>query len=359
MLRRAACVGLLLALGGCKETVVLQDVWADAAASVFDSGGGGHDRSPRADSDPGCAGFATAMVSQSPQIMILLDRSSNMEGYFPGGTTKQAAVQNALLDAIDTYQSHIKFGFESFPGDSGSKNNTCVHPTCCAGKVSVDPGVNQKPLIASSMSCTDQQCPSASYDSPSYDALSKIHEYYPMYDYDDRYVLLVTASEPSCSWEGSTTDLCSTAKAAATELVNDGVPVVVLSIGYQPDTSSNSKSCLFSLSNVGGGGNANGGMPANTSRLYSPTTVSALKQNLSDLFSAMAKKSCTFSTSSSVPDGATPKVWVGSESIAAGGADGWAFNGLARSQIILSGAACTKYLDSPLGTKVMAYWCSN
>ena len=358
MRRRAAWVGLLVALGGCTEQVVLHDVVdadvADGAPPAVDSGEN-RDRY-RWEMDAGCSSFPITLLPQSAQLMILLDRSSAMQGDFPGSSSRQSAVQDALLASIDTYQSRIKFGFEEFPGDPGRKSNNCMHQSCCAGAVSVPPGLNQGPLMSGALQCSEQQvCQFSSSDSPSYDALSKVRDYYRSrsgFDTDDRYVLLVTASDPSCSSESGTMDSCGMATNAATDLGNMGVTVVVFSVGYQPD--SNPKSCLSSLSKVG---SSNATMPGNAPRLYAPTSFATLSKDISDLFDAIAKANCTFSTNNPGPEGVLPKVWVGFTQVQQGGPDGWSFNDPGHTQIALSGSACDLYL-SQVGAKVTVYWCS-
>lgn len=362
MLRRAAWVGLLGTLASCsKDTVLLNDVW-DAAISVQDSGSGGgrEDRPPW----PGPGSCKSENRSprfdpQSPDLMLVLDRSSNMQATFPGAATRQAAVQSALSDAISAYQSRINFGLEVFPGDTNDRNKDC-RSSCCAG-APIAPQTNALDAIGSSLLCSDQQgCQTGSSDSPSQKALEQVQaclaDRARSSSWTDpphsAYVLLITGAEPSCSADLSGADTCGTARTIATNLGKMDIPVIVLSVGYPAD--SNPSSCLVQLSNRG----TVSPMPSNVPRLYISDSSNDLKDDLSTLLSALARKSCTLTAVDWVPDYATLTVSVGDTTIAKDASNGWSF-GWDRSQIRLSGSACDQYLKSPQGTLVhVTYTCS-
>jgi hypothetical protein len=291
--------------------------------------------------------------------MILLDRSSNMQGAFAGtSTSKTLAVQNALANTIETYQGRVKFGFGQFP-DPDTKSTNCAHSSaCCVAKQPpVLPQYNALDAILAALQCNDPQaCLSASSDSPSNAALAAVKYY--QFSSPDQYVLLIASGEPSCGPDGSSDDACRAAVNGATSLGNMGISVVVLSVGDEPDPRY---SCLVSVSKVGN----KKGMPGNTLRFYAPTSVSSLKDNLSSLFAATARSSCTLNTSDDVPDDATLQVKLGYSTTVpqadCSASYGWCFapNIAFHNQIMLLGSACDQYLAMPPATDILAaYTCS-
>jgi hypothetical protein len=345
MLRRIACVGLLVTLAGCRDTIVLYDGVVDAAASgVADAGWQRDDWMfwP----DPNCK-IVRKSPSFSPQwqeIMIVLDRSTNMQATFSGSTSKLAAVQGALYDTIGAFQSRVAFGLELYPGDANGKSGGCYHNSCCAG----DPSVYPQPGARNNISgyfCSDQGCDSTSADTPAHKALERVlNEWYKNRSgwggQSSAYVLLLASSEPFCSADPASSDSCP-AKSQATSLANLDVPVVVLPVGFDP--RSNPSSCLVQISNQGVVP-----MPEGTQRLLpSPSSYNSLKETLNAFFKAVARRSCTLTVYDVIPESATTTVTIGtSPALVKDDPDGWSFDGPDRSQIKLSRAACDQFIAS-------------
>ncbi len=356
MLRRIACVGLLVTLGGCRDTVLLHD-GMDAAVEpiivVPDAGSPPDEKVPW--QDPGCSEiWKTPRFSpQLHEIIIALDRSSSMQASFPGSSSRQSAVQTALNESIGTYQSRVRFGIALFPGDANGGSGGCYHNSCCAGQPSW-PSINAQNYISGYLLCSEQQgCLTDSSDSPSHKALDQIRDFIE-YRFDRGWidpgmqsVLLITASEPSCGGENGNGDPCP-AKTAAAQLANLDIPIVIVTVGYDPRTKQDS--CLVQLSKIGAPG---------PDRLNTPSSASALKDTLASLFKAAAKKSCTFTTYEVIPDFATPTVTLNSSTIIPkDGPEGWSFDGPDRSRIKLSDKACDQFADSPTATITVSYTCS-
>lgn len=354
MLRHIACVGLLVTLGGCRDTVLLHD-GMDAAVEptiVPDAGSQPDEMVPW--KAPGCSeAWKTPWFSpQLQEIIIALDRSSSMQASFPGSSSRQSAVQSALNDAIGTYQSRVKFGIALFPGDASSGSGGCYHNSCCAGQPSW-PSIYAQDSISDLLCSEEQGCLADSSDSPSHKALDQIRDFI---DYrSDRgwldpgmqSVLLITPSEPSCGGEHGDGDPCP-AKTAAAQLANLDIPIVIVTVGYDP--RSNQDSCLVQLSKIGAPG---------PDRLNTPSSSSALKDTLANLFKAAAKKSCTFTTREVIPDFATLTVTLNSSTIIPkDGPEGWSFDGPDRSRIKLSDKACDQFATSPTATVTVSYTCS-
>jgi hypothetical protein len=370
MLRRVACAALpLFAMVGCTDTVLVDDVWdasiapVDAAAVAFQDAASHNDRQPWGEPDGACGQRLKkpVFVPEFPEIMLVLDRSSNMQASFAGSSSKQAAVQSALSEAIADVQSRVWFGLELFPGDANTFGRPggggCAHSTCCAGEPTVEPQPSASGAISGLLTCNEQSgCDSNSSDSPSHKALEQVQTYllgrsrYPWSQDQSVYVVLITATEPSCGSDSSGVDICGSARAQARSLGNADIPVVVVSVGYQAD--SNPNSCLAQISKQG----TVTPIPGDT-RLFVPMSLGGLKDNISTLFGAIARKSCTLSTYDVIPGYATPTVTVNDTTIPQDESDGWSFNS-SRSQIKLSGAACDLYLKSPSGNLLVTYTCS-
>ena len=342
MVRWIGPLVLTTALAGCTDRVLIDDVLdaalapdAPVAPPILDSAEGeqpGRWNPNACNTIPKHAHFKP----EAADLMILLDRSSTMQGSFAGSYSKLGAIESVLTDAINTYQKYIKLGLAEFPDPA------CGRLTCCPAKQPVEPGYNAA-LIFDDLECYDpQSCLSSSGDSPSHYALAAVQNYHFVNDPQAKYVLLIAASEPSCGGE-SPDDACNAANVAANTLGNIEIPVVVLTVGYQPSD----KSCLVKVSK---GGNKIS-MPTGAKRLYTPPNITDLKDNVSTLFAAVAQSNCTLSTGPTdyVPDDAPITVKLGSSTLSqadCGASSGWCFPSPAsRNEIKLLGSTCDQYLQ--------------
>jgi hypothetical protein len=360
MFRRAGQMALALALAGCTKEVVLDDL---PSASVSDAAVGSRDASWW-----GFDGFCSQQYNRmnytprAAEVLILLDRSANMQSAF-GNTTKQLAAQSALTNAVSSYQWRIAFGFEQFPADPAESQ--CPQGMCCAGPVSPEPRLGNASLMSTNIQCTDPRgsgCSVASTDSPSYAALAKARDDYnnrikndPTND-DDLYVLLVTSSEPSCAAE--TRDVCASARNAANDLGTLGtlgtnkVRIVVLSVGYQPDQGS----CLSQISQRG-----SQDLPYGTQPLYSVKDSNDLSNTINGLFLAIAKKASCTMNSTIVPPTQDLSVYIGPESVPqtdGHNQDGWSYADPTGTSITFSGKFCNDWVNSTGQEPTVGYYCS-
>jgi hypothetical protein len=359
VLRHVAGFGFALCLASCTDRILLTDTW-DA----------GPDLAPPRDAyyfppnDVGCGNTTVhpRYTARAAQLLIMLDRSSAMQSAF-AGTTRENAVESALLDAISAYQSKVKFGLEQFPADSSDKAyGDCQRGSCCAGSVKAElqPQNNNYTTLSGAIECSDPQfypCPSPTADTPSYAALEKVRDYYkskyPLLS-DDHYILLVTSSEPSCASLPDGTDLCAKALSAANELGTAGVRLFVLSVGYTPDAGS----CLVRLSGIG----SSQDLPDGTVSLYAPSTLKDLESTVANLAVAAAHTSCTLdSIDLPPPTPARVSVSIGQSDISQVDSttkDGWSFLDSAHTSIVLSGTACDKWVGSKESQLSASYSCS-
>ena len=342
MLRRVAVLGFAALAAGCTRQIVLEDM-----PDAFDGDAGTHkDAAPSGD-DAWCTP-GWQWLDYEPrwaQLLIAFDRSAGMQTAF-GGTTRAEAAESALTEAIDKYQAKVRFGFEQFPADSTDKDyGECQRSGCCAGSVRVKPNWNTAQSISDYLQCGDFgfPCPYPSDETASHLALQKIRDHYtatiPLKENNDHYVLLVTSSEPYCD-----SDTCQQALDAANDLGELGIRVIVLSVGYQPTSSS----CLTSLSKTGSKLPIPSGLK--TPPLYMPSSVSNLNAAVAEIALVLAETTCTMESSDPPPpDDATVMISVGRTIIPrvdGTAQSGWSFANAERTRIVLSGASCELFVNS-------------
>lgn len=359
MLRHVAGFGIALALAGCTEQVLLNDVLDDAGAGGAADAKDGTGGPPQIDAS--CAYYAKMTFSaRAAQLVVALDRSSAMQGSFSGSTRQDAAV-TAILNAVGTYQSHVQFGYEQFPADSSDgAYSDCQRNSCCAGSVIVPPQIYAGLSMSGALECGSPQgrpCPSSSYDSASNAALAKVLDSFKKapQSNDDRYILLVTGSEPSCSSLPDGSSACSDAVAAASTLGSSGVRIVVLAVGYQPDD----RSCLRTISLTG----SKQPLPPGTDALYVASTTSSLNSALSSFVGAVARTACTLDASEwPPPSQAQLQLSLGGSPVSkvdSPDQNGWSYEKNSdRTAITFSGTACDQFLGSQQDHVTAYYTCS-
>jgi hypothetical protein len=363
-----ACVGLLITVAGCDDRIPLNDVW-DAAEALPDAGTDARDAVATSDGGCNAQSFTATLSARSAEIMLVVDRSSGMQTALSGSSSKISAVQSALSEVIGAFQGRMRIGLEQFPSDATGKAGSCSKSGCCAGPPTVEPGyyANSGGAISSSLYCSNDSpsCASGGPDSPSHKALEQVRAWYfdrargasygNAQSQRSTFVLLITGSEPSCSSEPSGADLCTGAATAANDLGSEkDIPVIIVSVGYQPDTSS-TNSCLVRLSKLGG----KSPLPTGMVKLNPAMSASSLRDGLFGLFWTIEKQSCAFGTNDLSDLPANAQITVGSSTIAASDTDGWSFDGDDQSRIKLSGSACDNYLFAKNTPDVRAkYTCS-
>jgi hypothetical protein len=340
-LGRRLILRLAILAGGCApQTVVLNDV----------SDSGTADSPPAQDAvadatapsvEVGCMPkYITAYYWPQPtEMMIVLDRSSSMQQPF-SGTTRATAVQNALLPAVNDYQSKVEFGLEQFPGWQ------CQTGTCCSRHV-LDPTLGSSG-IGDAIKCVDTRgigCSMPSADSPSHMALAAIQQYFKAKWSGDavRYVLLVTASDPSCSGQDPG-NACDIARQATSDLINDHTTVIVVNVGgSQPDKTS----CLSHVGQVVG------------SPPYSPVSTLELTTVFNQVISNAASSACTLTTYQPPPGDVEPTVSIGNKSVPHDSLQGWSYANTARTSITLAGNSCDEFLNASARDNLsLVYSCS-
>jgi hypothetical protein len=241
MLGRAALLGLALLLGGCTRALVLHDVVRGGSNEV-EAGAASETGSGR-DSYLACPDIQSVDARpRTAQVLVLLDYSTAMREPFES-TTRLGMAQSAIVGAVHRYGRLVKFGLEQFPAaqDDQLAFYQCRYQ-CCAGSVHIPPDLGNESQLVSQIQCNSTfSCPPpSSTDSPSHSALDTATQYFNSqnFDYlqsfDDRYVWLVTASEPSCAAEGK--KVCNLATYAANGL-HSAAAASILTIGWVPDAT--------------------------------------------------------------------------------------------------------------------------
>lgn len=198
---RLACALVGVILGGCRQTVVLDDLGPDAGRP----GTGGSGVAPGdASSDGRCFGNPAQPIPYTadvPQMLVALDRSSEMNQLFDG--TQQTELSWALSSILSEVEGNngrnsrrnIAFSFLDFPDIASDCNTT----SCCASFWTDDyTNFYQQATcsLAGSTMCLESD------NRPTTAALGRAIDFYDSpgsgsQHNDDRYVLLVTDGDPA------------------------------------------------------------------------------------------------------------------------------------------------------------------
>jgi hypothetical protein len=340
------CALLAILLGACQQTLLLDDLSADAGRTgtggKSGSGGSGGGPTDASSGDAHCSPSPTPIPYQpdKPQILVALDRTSAMGASF-GGMGGESELQ-AALDAVQTYVTKysgghngsalIQFAFLAFPDPS---NNCNANTGCCVTQVT-----SSYPDFESANTCTGpvQNCLLSS-TRPTAAALYAALDYYKTTSgggsqhTNERFVLLITDDDPhgSCT-DGSSS--CSDALTAVNGLSDFGVTTEVIAIG--PGAL-----CLSQLA-------------AEQTVIPSPYSTASTPQDLSGqiqaITAAAALNSCRLTLSSPPTSGRLSVTFNHAMQPQDSGTtgDGWSYSGDYSTRVSLHGSLCNEYLQSLL-----------
>jgi hypothetical protein len=332
------CALLVILLGACRQTLVLDDLSADGGRG----GTGGTSVGPTdgSSSDGHCSGVRTQPIpytADQPQVLVALDRSSAMNAPFgqaPSPTISGFAL-NAILSAIDNYggtrdtRTEIQFAFLDFP-DNGPDCNAAA--SCCSSDVTT----SYQAFATAADPCDGGGGPGSCYSSPDRPiaaALSRAHDYF-MFNSgsqhsNERYVLLITAGDPETTCSPNECTAAITNTAALTSL---GVTTEVVQIGTGP-------ACLTLLANA---------QPISPSPFYLASDQSGLATVINQIVQGVAQGACRL-TLSQAPNSGQLVVYnngvpVPPDSGTAG--NGWTYGGDNNTpRVYLHGSLCTSFLQ--------------
>ncbi len=354
---RLTCVVLAAA---CTERIALRPgaVEADAATGAEDAAASpplvddtdaALSRDGRVDASGCSESYRSASYRPGTAPVILsVDRSFSMFGKF-GDTTRFAATQQTLRSAIKAFQGSVHFGYQEFPGLRGQ----CGANVCCAGPLEVFPGPNSYQAIDRAMRCdsVSSGCFDPGLDSPSFDALKKLREFYETLDTGDtpnRYIWLITDGDPSCQWDrmGGGPGACDRAIAEISTLARMGVKTLVVGVS---DGAKNT-TCLERMALAG---NA----PGPAAPFYYPAIDEAqLRQQLNDLARKMAQDACHITLRTSPANVDRVNVSLDGRVLPRDPSrkEGWNFDPDSRVGITFHGSACEKIQGSSVRIEVSA-----
>jgi hypothetical protein len=363
VLGRAALFGCALAFAACTEQVLLDDLVRDAGPTNVLPQKDGPYAPPASDVACICGGYQSlSFRARTAQLIIALDHSSAMLASFDANNNRGQAAATALMYAVTNSQSLVNFGYEQFPADASDQAyQDCQRNTCCAGSV-IAPSPNNLEKLKGAIVCGNPQsspCPSPGYDTASNAALGKVRDYYNKAKnsqwIDHRYVLLVTAAEPSCSSLSDAAAACSDASDAAYDLGNMGVGIAVLTVGYKPDTRS---SCLVGISKTG----SLQTLPPGIEALSTGISMSDLSNKVNTFVGALARTTCTLDIQVPPPSQAQLQVQIGNSQIPqidSPDQNGWYYeNPSTRATITFAGTSCDQLVTAPAKDLYMGYWYS-
>ena len=288
-----ALASILVALAVASSCAGVDDVVVDAAVAT--------DAQDAAKPDtadvrpPGCWDDPPLDQDFDPRradVLIVLDRSGSMETAFGSGTRYQA-ISAALSSVVQTYASHVRFGFQEMPGRQGCASTSLAG--CCVSPPLLPVADGNAEAIVGALAAAGP----LDGNTPTAGALRAARDYYQGLDdgVDNRYVLLATDGVPNCDIVGAlapsvasndSSGACADAVAEVDALVGLGIRVIVLAMGQGlADDISGSTACLDALAHAGGAA-ASPGSPG----FYATSDPADLAFAIEQIFGGVTRPSC-------------------------------------------------------------------
>jgi hypothetical protein len=352
-----ALVATLFALCfvACQQTLVLDDSSRDGSST----GTGGSGAGPGdASGDARCSGNQAQPISfttDTPQVLIALDRSSLMtETAFGPQDTEFSAAATDLSAAVSRYapsggqhnaKPTISFAYLDFPASGGKNCPLSGGSGCCPSDVAATPSYQAFEAALSMCEAPSDIC-GPSYNRPIAAALSAAHDHYEYpgaSQQGQRYVLLVTDGAPNgCSSASPPAD-CSDALGEINALNDLNVTTVIVEVGNQTSTP-----CLQELANAGAT------QPFYDGPLYNPAmTPSDLVSILGTVSQEMALGACHL-TLSMGPSSSDQLTVTYDGATVTPGTNGWSYDAN-DERLTLHGSTCQSFiLNGQFGLQVFA-----
>jgi hypothetical protein len=332
---------LALALGACRQTVVLDEMGTD---------GGNEGTGETKDDGAGTAGCnAIAASPRLPEFMIALDHSNAMNPPFGSSPSRLLAMQAEIQKILERFQTFIWFGYEEFPT---SNPNACGNASgCCAGDLT-PPSFGFDALNRALFACTSavsgtDECAYPFGQRPMADALAQIGGIFTPSNNPNshhRYVLLIAGGDANCGDGAGGSSNCPDANNQASSLrIASHVNTFVLGIGNDVSSSN----CLDNIAQAGGfpvGGNS--------PFYYLARTQTDLDRDMGDIMGQVASDACQMDLDRPPSDPNKVQVSIGSDALGwipvpFDRFNGWGYSGSANLEITLNGDACTNLVDLP------------
>jgi hypothetical protein len=244
-MRWTLSLGLTLSLAACRQTVLIDQRPGDA-------GGGGGSGGRDGGGASLCSGPPLDFTPESPEIMVVLDRSAGMNGAF-GNTTELAAARAALALQTARYQNVVRFGYVDFPGASPPCSPQAA---CCPGTVSL-PSLNFE-VFDNALHACDQNPLSCSLTGSQRPTAAALASCLPVFRTARagirRYVLLITNGRPDCGTSQNST--CMDAQTTVNQLFSDDSVKTFVVAPASSQLDQETSQCLQGIAAYGGA-NAN------------------------------------------------------------------------------------------------------
>ncbi|HMF44903.1 MAG TPA: vWA domain-containing protein [Polyangia bacterium] len=335
-MRGTTLLGVALALApllaACQQTVYLN------YDGSIGTGGGGIDGGDSGIPSGFCAGGQIRNVqgsSESPDIIVALDRSASMSTTSLAGTMSRLDVALAdLYDVVQHYQGSVRFGYVGFPAPASM---SCSNgQACCADSNFMFPTtMAYQGFHVATTACdpTTPQCTTTA-DRPTDVALRICGNTYNMFDSQNRnrFVLLVTDGEPSCG----SRDQCSDAQSEIAMLSGNPTQVDTVVIGI----GDSGAPCLQQLALSGGH------HLQNAPYYYHVTSSQDLQTAISSAVTDLAQIACTIDIYSPLSNPDRLGVFIDGVPVPHNMYDGWEYQGQDKSTIKLSPSWCDRLLSA-------------
>jgi hypothetical protein len=357
-MRRAAVLllfGCGILCGTCTKTWVLAPDSTSAGGQSGGSGVGGHGFPGNGGSGgrQACNIMQVNSQERMADLILAVGRDASMQSRF-ADTTRMAAVQAALNDAVMGNQNLVNFGYQDFPALGACAGGA----SCCISSEQVTPSPYSYPLIEQDLAqCApgsgppQSGCVAPTDSRPLTQALMSASTVFnslqsgPQGDTNDHYVMLLVDGTAGCVGEDPD-DACTSALAALSTLGRASVKTYVVAIGEDAENDM----CLQQLALAGGAANP-----------VTPFVVQArdptqLTKNIGKIIAAIAP-SCIIDLKTVPSDISEISVYVQSHQIPhdASQTNGWSFFPASNVEIQVFGPACqTVQAAAPNDVRVYA-----
>lgn len=263
-------------------------------------------------------------------MVFVVGRDQSMSTKF-GDTTRMAAVQSAVYQAVFANNTAVNFGYQDFPSIDGCSDGSM----CCP---SSDYVVYAQPMSTAAINaalyhCNQSQpgmgCVAQSDSRPVSQTLSMVSGLFdsPPYPTNDRYVVLVTDGAPGCTTEDSS-QACMNAQMAVSTLSRAGIKTYVVGVGGD----AQDEPCLQQIALMGG----------TSTPLFDVTDPTSLSKALAQIVDVAASTSCTIELNQKIADVTLISVFLQGHEICFDptGRDGWSYAPGSSVRIEMHGSAC-------------------
>lgn len=339
------CALLAILLAACQQTLLLDDLSSDASrpgtGGKNGNGGSGGSKPTDASADGYCEqGQQILATGDVPQVVVALDRSSEMLGTQFGGGQNDSEFTVAVSDLsaqVGNYAQHsgrraISFAYLEFPESA----NDCSYSGCCSSTALTTS--SYQAFTDATMACSTLGTCGYSSNHPIGSALSRAQEYFQFgtFQSEERYVLLVTDDAPGGNCSAND---CMSAQNTVDELDQLNVTTVIIHVG-----TGGSTSCLQNFEAVQG---APPSWYAGNALYYAAPTSDDLQKAISAAMSAIAAGTCRFTLAATSGSPSQLTVYQGTTMLPQDPKNGWTYDaGSGAPRLILRGSACTNYLNS-------------